>query len=81
MALSLLFIVYCFEAGLFFIIAPWTRFWSVNPLLHASAGVGSLVDNFYFRGLVSGFGVVHLILGVVEIISLVRASQQAARTR
>lgn len=76
MALSLLFILYCFEAGLFFLIAPWTRFWTLNPLLHASPVLSLVVDNLYFRGMVSGFGIVHLLVAVREILVLVTESRR-----
>lgn len=64
MAVTLLFGLYCLEAGIFFIIAPWTRFWSLSPLLHSTPALSALVDNPYFRGMVSGFGVAHIVIGI-----------------
>jgi hypothetical protein len=67
MALTLLFVVYCLEAGVFFIVAPWTRFWVNHPLLHLSPIVAFLADNAFFRGLISGFGVAHVIVAIHEV--------------
>jgi len=76
MTVPLFFALYCLEAGLFFTIAPWTRVWTMNPLLHSSLTLGMLADNPFFRGLVSGFGVVHLIVGTRDILKLVRARRE-----
>lgn len=70
MSIPLFFALYCLEAGLFFTIVPWTRVWLVNPVLHHNLTVGLLADNPWVRGLVSGFGVVHLLIGVKDIIRI-----------
>lgn len=62
-ALAFLFIVYCFEAGIFFTVVPWTRFWSLNPILHYSPAITMIAENSWVRGLVSGFGVAHFFVG------------------
>ena len=72
MAASLLFILYCIEAGIFFVVVPWTRFWALNPLLHSTDLIASLADNGFVRGLITGFGLIHLAIGFREIVSLFR---------
>ena len=67
MAVTLLFAVYCLEAGIFFVVAPWTAFWVQHPLLHSSSAVAAIIDNPFFRGLISGFGLAHLDEAVQEI--------------
>ena len=67
MAIRVLFILYCFEAGVFFVIVPWTKFWTHNPLLHSFDFVRLIAENFFFRGLTTGFGLVHFIVGIGEI--------------
>jgi hypothetical protein len=67
MAVTVLFGLYCLEAGLFFMIVPWTRFWAVNPILHHPAAMGALADSPYFRGFISGVGLIHLLLGLREL--------------
>lgn len=73
MTIPLFFALYCLEAGIFFTIVPWTRVWTVNPWLHSSLAVAMWADNPYVRGLVSGFGVVHLIVGMRDLLRITRA--------
>jgi hypothetical protein len=72
-SIALFFALYCLEAGLFFTVAPWTRLWTMNPLLHPTLEIGLWADNPFVRGFVSGVGVVHLIVGVRELVRLSRA--------
>lgn len=78
MALPLFYALYCLEAGLFFTIVPWTRVWTMNPLLHQSLALGMVADNPYVRGFVSGLGVIHLIVGVRELMRLARERQRSS---
>lgn len=73
MLIRVLFILYCFEAGLFFLVVPWTKFWGQNPLLHSFELFRLVADNAFFRGMVSGFGLVHFIVGIAEIVALLSA--------
>lgn len=73
MSLSLFVALYCLEAGLFFTFVPWTRIWTLNPLLHGSLVVGMWADNPYVRGFVSGIGLVHLMVGLRDMLRLARA--------
>ena len=79
MSLPLFFALYCLEAGLFFTVAPWTRIWTMNSLLHGSTAVALVADNPFFRGFVSGIGVLHIIFGVRELMRLSRARRSGAR--
>ena len=76
MSLPLFFALYCLEAGLFFTIVPWTRIWTLNPFLHGTLAMGMWADNPFVRGFVSGFGVVHLIIGVRDLVRLARARRE-----
>ena len=73
MSIPLFFAIYCLEAGLFFTVVPWTRVWTLNPLLHESLAVAFWADNPFVRGFISGLGVVHLIVGVRELVRMARA--------
>jgi len=42
----------------------------MNPLLHNNLTIGLWADNPFVRGFVSGFGVVHLIIGVSDIMRI-----------
>jgi hypothetical protein len=72
MSLTLFFALYCLEAGLFFLIVPWTMIWTLNPLLHSNIVVGMWADNPFVRGFISGLGLLHLIVGVRDLVRLSR---------
>ena len=68
MSVPIFFALYCLEAGVFFVILPWTRLWTLNPLLHSNVTMSLVAGNPFVRGFVSGFGVVHLIIGLKDIL-------------
>ncbi|HEV7921267.1 MAG TPA: hypothetical protein VGR02_10820 [Thermoanaerobaculia bacterium] len=72
MSVALFFALYCLEAGLFFTIVPWTRIWTMNPLLHDNLAVALWADNPFMRGFISGVGVIHLLIGVKDILLISR---------
>jgi hypothetical protein len=76
MSAPLFFALYCLEAGLFFTIVPWTAIWTVNPLLHHNLTLAIWADNPFVRGFVSGFGLLHLILGIRDIARILRARRE-----
>lgn len=72
---ALLFIVFCFELGLFLLIYPWTGSWTANyfasfvpdamqPVWH------ELWTNAYARGAVSGLGVINLWVALAELFDM-----------
>ena len=77
MSVTLFFALYCLEAGLFFIVVPWTRLWTINPLLHSTAAMSMLAGNPFLRGFVSGFGVIHLIIGIKDLIRISNERRRA----
>lgn len=52
--------------GAILIIAPWTTLWDVNYLLEGQPALRTLVLSATARGLVSGLGVVNVLLAVHE---------------
>lgn len=76
MSVPLFFALYCLEAGLFFTVVPWTRVWTMNPWLHQNLAIGLWADNPYVRGFISGFGLVHVLIGVKDILRLSRARRR-----
>jgi len=79
MSLALFFALYCLEAGLFFIIVPWTRFWPANPLLQTHLAVTLAAANPFVRGAVSGFGLMHLLIGIKDIVRITREARRGGR--
>ena len=65
--LAIALILFCFEIGLFLVFVPWSRLWENNVLLAHSFHLRGFLLNNFFRGAVSGLGVVDLALGFVEL--------------
>ncbi len=65
--LRALFILYCFEAGMFLVIVPWTLGWDRNFVQVPAAWLRSLLLEPTLRGAVSGFGWVHIVWGAHDL--------------
>lgn len=61
------YVLYCFEVGIFLIVFPWMRLWEQSSLLFQCPYLRMILLNHFFRGAVSGLGVANLILGVWEV--------------
>lgn len=59
-------IVFCLELGVFLLVLPWSSFWERNFFLFQYPQLGRWLLNHYFRGAVSGLGLVDLYLAVYE---------------
>ena len=73
MSIALFFALYCIEAGLFFIVVPWTHLWTMNPLLQSAPSLAMLAANPFLRGFVSGFGVIHILIGINDMLRISQA--------
>jgi hypothetical protein len=65
--LAVAFILFCFEIGVFLVFVPWSQLWENNVLLGHSFYLRRLLLNNFFRGAVSGLGVIDLLLGFSEL--------------
>jgi polyferredoxin len=67
-----------FETGFLLMVVPWSAYWDRNyfaesiPLLHA------FVTNNFTRGAVSGLGVVNVVAGALELLSVIAARRVRA---
>ena len=61
-----LYILYCVEIGMFLLVVPWSEVWERNFLVAYVPLLRLLYLNHFFRGAVSGLGVINLWLGVSE---------------
>lgn len=77
MSIALFFALYCIEAGFFFIVVPWTHFWTMNALLQENAALAALAANPFVRGFVSGIGVIHILIGIKDIVRITHARRVA----
>ena len=64
-----IYLVYCFEAGIFLLVAPWSIHWERNIFLDVLPSLRSVFFSPWFRGAVSGLGLLHLILGFVDLLN------------
>jgi hypothetical protein len=74
---AVVFVVFCFEIGLFLLIYPWTDAWTDNNISLLGRGEFELSwrqlwNDPYFRGAVSGIGVLNLWIALVELLGLFR---------
>jgi hypothetical protein len=66
----LLFVVFCFEVGVFLLVFPWLEPWDNNWFADALPKLSGVWDNPYFRGAVSGLGAVNLYISFAEVFRL-----------
>ena len=66
-----LFVLYCLEAGLFLVFAPWNGGWDRLAFRMPIDTLRDLLLATGFRGAMSGFGLVHLVWGLHDLRGLV----------
>jgi hypothetical protein len=69
----LLLVAFFFEIGFVLIVIPWSAFWDRNYFAQVAPALGTLMRNHFFRGAVSGIGLINVLAGLAELISLVLA--------
>ena len=62
------YLLYCLEAGLLLMLAPWSDVWSDNRLIESSTLLESVVTSAIFRGLVTGVGLALVLNAVIDIV-------------
>ncbi len=72
---SVLAIVLCFEVGVFFLIFPWLPYWQSNFLGGFTERWSGIWNNPYFRGAVSGLGLVNIYISMLEMMRLRRFAE------
>ncbi|HUG44090.1 MAG TPA: hypothetical protein VMN76_07615 [Acidobacteriota bacterium] len=61
------YVLFCFEIGIFLVIFPWMEVWRHNSLLQLYPGLQSIFLNNFFRGAVTGLGLANIIIGTWEV--------------
>ena len=69
--LVIVFIFFCFELGFFLVIFPWSQYWENN--------LRELVLNNFFRGAITGLGIVDIGLGFWEALHFKLAVSQLSQ--
>ncbi len=72
---TIIFIIFCFEMGLFLVVFPWLDPWSQNYFSMIAPGKYLPVwrqfwNSAYFRGAVSGFGLVNIWIALQEVFGM-----------
>ena len=63
----LFFVLYCAEAGIFLVLAPWSLAWERLLLHFPIASLHALLLEPAVRGAITGFGLVHLVWGAHDL--------------
>jgi hypothetical protein len=61
-------VVFCFYVGLLVFLLPWTKYWNENHFLLSFSPIGRLMSSGITRGVISGFGLLDVWIGISEII-------------
>jgi len=66
----LLLVAFFLEVGFALVVVPWSTFWDRNYFAQALPAVQMFISNNFVRGAVSGIGLINLMTGVGELVSL-----------
>lgn len=78
--MRLVFVLFFLEVGFVLIVIPWLAFWDRNYFAQLMPPLQTLMTNNFVRGAVSGLGIVNVVVGLGELLSLVagRAPERPA---
>jgi hypothetical protein len=74
--LAVIFIIFCMELGMFLLIFPWSDLWDRNFFSSLSPVWRHFWGNAYWRGMISGLGVVNVYISLMEIFRLRRFARR-----
>lgn len=64
---QLLFVFYFLEAGAFLMMSPWSTFWPARVVSRAPFALRGLLLSPYFRGFLTGLGVLHVFVAIRDL--------------
>ena len=70
--LRLCFAIFTFEIGLFLTVFPWVDIWSLNYFSGWLPALENVWDDPYFRGAITGLGLVNIYVACAEVLRLFR---------
>ena len=73
----MLFVILCFEIGVFLLAFPWSPYWDGNYFAWMSPEWRDLWISPFLRGAVSGIGLVNLYVSLLEVFRLRRFSPES----
>lgn len=65
--LTVIYIIFCFEMGVFLFVLPWVSLWSRNFFVGHYPWVSAIAMNYFVRGAVSGVGLADIWLAIYEV--------------
>lgn len=65
----IIYLVYCCEAGVFLLFAPWSPHWDTNLFFNVLPSLRDVLLSGWGRGAVSGLGLLHLMLFLADLIN------------
>jgi hypothetical protein len=68
----ILFVIVCFEVGVFLLVFPWTQQWDGNSVATILPWLRDYWTSSYFRGACSGLGVLNIYISIGELLRLRR---------
>ena len=76
----LLLVAFFLEIGFVLIVIPWSAFWDRNYFAELMPPLQALITNNFVRGAVSGLGIINVVVGLGELLSVLtaRASERPA---
>lgn len=77
LVMALVFIMFCMTVGTFLLLFPWSDLWDRNLFPSLAPDWRLYWDNSYFRGAVSGLGIVNVYISLVEVFRLRRFVRRA----
>jgi hypothetical protein len=72
---AIVFIVFCFELGIFLLVFPWLEYWGGNWFFQLQPAWREFWMSPHLRGFVSGLGILNLAIAFIEILRLRRFSR------
>ena len=76
--LTIVYIAFCSELGIFLFILPWASVWGRNYFTNHYPLISYVSRNYFFRGAVSGLGLADIWLAIYEIWRLLHPAQTSA---
>lgn len=64
--LTILYIIVCFEMGVFLFVLPWVSIWNRNFFVSHYPVVAAIALNHFVRGTISGIGLADIWLALYE---------------
>jgi len=64
--LTVIYIVFCFEMGVFLIVLPWVSLWGKNFFVGEYPWISAIAMNYFVRGAISGLGLADIWLAIYE---------------